>query len=111
MTNEYTWLNTTSGINETVTKCQDTCKLGKFPDASNICNGDCLANCGKCSNATACDMCKHGFFLDGTDSTNIKCVTPDLCPSGTYADKSTNKCEPCSAPCVTCEGNSNKCLT
>ena len=111
MSNQYTLTNSTSGNTVTVTKCQDTCMLGKFPDASNICNGNCLANCAKCGNATACDMCKHGFFLDATVSTNIQCVTSDLCPSGTYADKLTNKCEPCSAPCATCERNSNRCLS
>ena len=111
MANEYTWMNTTSGNTVTVTKCQDQCKLGKFSDASNICNGDCLANCAKCNDATTCSMCKHGFFLDESDSTNIKCVSFDMCPPGTFADKSTNNCEQCSSPCATCEKNLNRCLT
>lgn len=58
------------------------------------CQG-CTSPCNSCTNATFCLTCLPGYFYYA-----FTCGTK--CPSGYYADNSTNTCVSCISPCKTC---------
>lgn len=67
-----------------------------------FCQG-CTAPCKTCTNASFCLSCLSGYYYY-----SYACTTS--CPSGYYADNSTNNCVSCISPCKTCSSLSN-CLS
>lgn len=61
-----------------------------------------MSTCESCSTGTTCDSCSGSRYLSGSS-----CVTS--CPSGTYADTSSNTCVSCTSPCSTCSKSSTNC--
>ena len=76
--------------------------LSSCPNGAALINGTtceyCNSTCKTCltSNTTACTSCNPTTYLNS----NL-CIS--TCPNGTYADNTTNVCEPCLSPCGLCQ--------
>lgn len=86
--------------------CVTECPDGQVVVPGEKCE-DCVdTNCVKCvnTNLNLCEECKEGFYL--LPSTG-KCV--EVCPTGTYPDAITKRCENCDPECLKCT-NADKCI-
>lgn len=83
--------------------CVSTCPSGMFQNGT-LCQ-TCVSPCLTCTGATVCLSCSTNFY------TNFTCVVASLCPSGTFGNTSSLRCDPCSNNCTTCSGLSNNCTS
>ncbi|XP_062317550.1 proprotein convertase subtilisin/kexin type 5 isoform X1 [Osmerus eperlanus] len=83
------------------------CRQDQFFDESELECHSCDASCKTCFGPQAldCSSCFEGYVLDQEGS----CV--DHCPSGSYANPSSQLCEECSPNCETCERTSDNCVS
>ena len=106
--------------------CKVKCSPGSLRDESTApygCTLDCIANCDECTDATTCDTCADGYYVDSTDDTCATC--PTNCDECTDASTCTvcatgfkgTLCDECadgyylddSSACTTCPANCDKC--
>ena len=67
---------------------------------NNVCL-NCDSNCNNCqTSSTNCSDCTKGMYLY-----NNKCYS--VCPSGFWANITTNKCDLCDKSCLSCSGSGN----
>jgi hypothetical protein len=89
--------------------CIAECPEGYYPDDTTDVNAPvcvkCIEECNQCTDATTCQSCNDGFFLEGTTCSNT-------CSDGLYPDEDTNECLSCHVGCYTCFGAlSSECFT
>jgi proprotein convertase subtilisin/kexin type 5 len=101
---------TVDGTTKTMTMCTRECGPGMYPDGAKVCTNSCLENCSKCTNGNTCLRCKNDFLLDDSKDTHA-CVAETDCPTGTFGNKLTGKCEACDSSCLTCQGHANWCTS
>jgi hypothetical protein len=81
-------------------KCRTGCPSGYYPECKTKKCEICDESCEECVDKTSkdCLNCSKNFYKD-----EKLCVREKECRSGTYADKTTNKCENCKLPyCKQC---------
>jgi hypothetical protein len=93
-------------LSDDSTKCSQTSPGAYYFDSGKLQWGKCDTSCATCSNGTTCDTCATNMF---TDPYQKFCVA--TCPDGTYKDKTTNRCRPCTFPCKTCNLSQDTCLS
>ncbi|CAI2378427.1 unnamed protein product [Moneuplotes crassus] len=96
------FLQTTTSGGVSSTTCVSSCNTD-YVEISGVCE-PCENNCGAClaTNRGSCTLCGKtaARFLVGDRCTNS-------CPSGTYGNTATNKCESCVFPCQTCTSSTS----
>jgi len=88
--------------------CYPSCPTGNYSDSTTSQCLSCNSACASCvgSGVNNCLSCKTLYFLSyGTNS----CVS--ACPTGQFANSTSNLCLPCNALCTTCSLNSTNCVT
>jgi len=60
-----------------------------------------VSPCDNCLSTSNCTSCRATFYYY-----NNSCVVDSSCPSGTFANSSSNTCESCVSPCATCHYSS-----
>ena len=84
-------------------QCIDTCPAGFFK-TNNVCS-KCHEGCLECDESSKkCLKCHAGRYLLGN-----QCF--DVCPTTHHGIDETRTCELCNAPCETCLGSLDFCLT
>ncbi|CAB4032016.1 pro convertase subtilisin kexin type 6-like [Paramuricea clavata] len=79
--------------------CLDNCPSGSSHRISEDTCVKCGSNCSACDtdHPSSCTACHQGMFL-----WQRKCVTPDECPRGTYAETDSRRCKCCDPSCDRC---------
>ena len=84
--------------------CDSSCPFGLYPVITNntcqYCDNTCL-NCST-TGLKSCTSCNAGSFLYGSPPNYCK----SSCPSGYFADNTTNLCELCDSSCKECKNSS-----
>ena len=77
--------------------CIDACPNGTAIINGTICQY-CSSSCKTCqsSNSSSCTSCYTTTYLNGNT-----CISS--CPGTTFADNTTNICQPCVSPCLLCQ--------
>ena len=103
--------NTNTTTSMMATNCTKKCTHGMYaPSGSMMCNETCMEYCAICNNATSCERCMPGTYIDNSSGSDM-CVMAESCPMGTFASNATGMCEPCTSPCENCMMKSNWCTS